>query len=92
MFFMDQNQEIIYNSALIKQLVRQHQHIEIIGLAGSQQAYLTAKLYNEHHKAFLVILPTVKQAERFFDDLQACSLAVSNRNTVFQYQGFLSLR
>jgi hypothetical protein len=65
---MDQNQEINYNPVLIEQLVQQHQRIEIIGLSGSERACLTAKLYKKLHTAFLVILPTVKQAERFFDD------------------------
>jgi transcription-repair coupling factor (superfamily II helicase) len=67
---MDQNQEINYNPVLTEQIVQQHQRIEIIGLSGSERACLTAKLYKKLHTAFLVILPTVKQAERFFDDLR----------------------
>lgn len=66
---MNQNQEINYDDLLTEQLVEQHQHIEFIGLSGAERAYLTANLYKEIHTAFLVILPTVKQAERFLDDL-----------------------
>jgi transcription-repair coupling factor (superfamily II helicase) len=67
---MDQNQEINYNPVLIEQLVQQHQRIEIIGLSGSERAYLTARLYKKRPTPFLVILPTAKQAERFFHDLR----------------------
>ena len=67
---MNQNQEINYDDSFVEQLGQRQRGFEYIGLSGSERAYLTAKLYTQHRIAMLVILPTVKEAERFLNDLR----------------------
>ena len=44
--------------------------IECTGLSGAERAYVTTKVHDSCPSAIWVILPTVKQAERFMDDLR----------------------
>jgi transcription-repair coupling factor (superfamily II helicase) len=67
---MGQNQEINYRKLLIEQLPQRDRGIECIGLSGSERAYLISKVYDKHQMPILIILPSVKEAERFFEDLR----------------------
>jgi len=66
---MGQNQEINYPKPLIEQLPRGDRGIECIGLIGAERAYFISKVYDQHPMPMLIILPSVKEAERFFEDL-----------------------
>lgn len=66
---MRQNQEIISVDAFINQLSARDSGVECTGLAGSERAYLTSKIIARHRLPTVVILPTVKKAERFLADL-----------------------
>jgi len=67
--FMRQNQEIISVEAFINQLLVNDAGIECTGPLGSERAYLTHKIVAHYNKPTVVILPTVKKAERFLSDL-----------------------
>jgi transcription-repair coupling factor (superfamily II helicase) len=67
---MTQNQEINSIQTLVGQISQGNRWIECTGLSGAERAYVTTKVHDSCPSAIWVILPTVKQAERFMDDLR----------------------
>ena len=67
---MTQNQEINSIQTLVGQVSQGNRWIECTGLSGAERAYVTTKVHDNYRSAIWVILPTVKQAERFVEDLR----------------------
>jgi len=68
--FMPLNQAINSLNALIDQLANQGRTVELAGLTGSDQALLISKIYHQLHFPILVVAPSVKEAQRFLEDLR----------------------
>ena len=66
---MIQNQEINDSNLLIEGLAQRERGIDCIGLSGAAKAYLAARIIAKQPSAFLAILPTAKDAERFINEL-----------------------
>ena len=54
---------------LIEGLAVRERGIDCIGLSGSSKAYLAARIIAKQPSAFIAILPSAKDAERFINDL-----------------------
>ncbi|MEJ2284808.1 MAG: transcription-repair coupling factor [Desulfobacterales bacterium] len=64
-----QNQELISSETLYSHLVDRNREIDCIGLAGSERTYLISRIYSRHPLPCLVVVSTVKEAERLIGDL-----------------------
>jgi transcription-repair coupling factor (superfamily II helicase) len=66
---MNQNQEIISWHQLLANIGRRHKPVEIIGLGDTAGAYAAALTYRAHRLPMLVVVDSVKRAERFAQEL-----------------------
>jgi transcription-repair coupling factor (superfamily II helicase) len=66
---MNQNQEIISWDQLLANIGRRHKPGEIIGLSDTAGAYAAARAYRAHRLPMLVVVDSVKRAERFAQEL-----------------------
>ena len=67
---MSLNQAINSLNPLIDQIANQSRTVEFAGLSGSDQALLISRIYHQLHFPILVVAPSVKQAQRFLEDLR----------------------
>ncbi len=67
---MSQNQDKISVRSFINIIQAPTYHAECAGLCGSERAYLVSKLYKERQEPVIVIVKSVKEAEKFADDLR----------------------
>jgi transcription-repair coupling factor (superfamily II helicase) len=66
---MNQNQEIISWEQLVANIGRRNKPVEIIGLSDAAGAYAAARTYRAHRLPMLVVLDSLKRAERFCQEL-----------------------
>ena len=67
---MSLNQVINSLNTLIDQIALQSRLIECAGLNGSDQALLISRIYHQRRLPILVVVPTIKEAQRFLEDLR----------------------
>jgi hypothetical protein len=67
---MSLNQAINSLDPLIDRMANQSRTVEFAGLSGSDQALLISRIYHQLHFPILVVAPSVKQAQRFVEDLR----------------------
>ncbi|NOQ19599.1 MAG: transcription-repair coupling factor [Desulfobacterales bacterium] len=68
--FMPLNQEINRLNTLIDQIPIQGRPVELMGLSGSDKAFLISKIYHQLRFPILVVAPSIKEAQRFLEDLR----------------------
>ena len=66
---MFENQELISYETLLAKLPERDRGIECIGFSGSEKAYLISRIYRRLRETILVIVSSVKEGERFAEDL-----------------------
>ena len=67
---MPLNQEINRLNTLIDQIPIQGRPVELMGLSGSDKAFLISKIYHQLRFPILVVAPSIKEAQRFLEDLR----------------------
>ncbi|MGD9226835.1 MAG: transcription-repair coupling factor, partial [Desulfobacterales bacterium] len=67
---MSLNQAINSLNTLADQIARQSRTVACAGLNGSDQALLISRIYHQRHLPILVVVPTIKEAQRFLEDLR----------------------
>ncbi|MEE9536005.1 MAG: transcription-repair coupling factor [Desulfobacterales bacterium] len=67
---MPLNQEINRLNTLIDQIPIQGRPVELMGLSGSDKAFLISKIYHQLRFPILVVTPSIKEAQRFLEDLR----------------------
>jgi transcription-repair coupling factor (superfamily II helicase) len=67
---MVQNQELILHGNLFDRLPERDRAVDCVGLAGSEKALLISKLYLQHRLPSLVVVSSVREAERLIEDLR----------------------
>lgn len=67
--FMDQNQEKSWMPSLADLAVEKPSRLTLTGLSGSERAYAVDRIYRQRPTAMLVVLPSVRDAETFLEDL-----------------------
>ena len=67
---MPLNQEINRLNTLIDQIPIQGLPVELMGLSGSDKAFLISKIYHQLRFPILVVTPSIKEAQRFLEDLR----------------------
>jgi transcription-repair coupling factor (superfamily II helicase) len=67
---MFQNQEKNSLGPFLDIIHQRDKEIECLGLTGSQRAYLVFRLYLEHPRPMVVVLPKASDAEQFIADLE----------------------
>ena len=67
---MSLNQAINSLNPLIDRIAKQSRTVEFAGLSGSDQALLISRIYQQLHLPTLVVTSSVKQAQRFLEDLR----------------------
>jgi transcription-repair coupling factor (superfamily II helicase) len=67
---MSLNQAINPLNTLIDQIALQSRTVEFAGVSGSEQALLISRIYHQLHFPILVVVPSIKEAQRFLEDLR----------------------
>ena len=67
---MPLNQEINRLNTLIDQIPIQGRPVELMGLSGSDKAFLISKIYHQLRFPILIVAPSIKEAQRFLEDLR----------------------
>jgi transcription-repair coupling factor (superfamily II helicase) len=72
---MIQNQVINSLKALIDQIATRNSSVDCLGAIGSDRAFLVSKIYQQLRLPMLVVVPSVKEAGSFLEDLRFFSPA-----------------
>jgi transcription-repair coupling factor (superfamily II helicase) len=68
--FMSLNQAINSLNTLIDQIPIQRRSVEFAGLKGSDKALLISRIYQQLRFPILVVVPSIKEAQSFLEDLR----------------------
>jgi transcription-repair coupling factor (superfamily II helicase) len=65
-----QNQELISYKALSDRIWGDERKIDCFGFSGSEKAYLISKVFQQHRRTCLLVVPSAREGERLLEDMR----------------------